>query len=326
MPCYHPLRAYRSTERNPDTGKYGITFNPHKALVERNPLFLPCSKCQGCRLQKSKQWALRSLHEFKSVGKGVFLTLTYDEQHVPTNFSVDLHETQRFMRKVRKRLRREHGPGFKVSFLAIGEYGDQMGRPHYHVLLFGFDFPDKTYYRTTSQGDRVYKSEMLSELWPYGLHEIGDITYKSAAYCARYTLKKINGPMADDYYRRVSPIDGNTYNVRPEFMTCSTKPGLGSSWFEKFKGDAFQFGDVVSSDGEVVGRKLYGDFLIVDGHKVKPPAYYLKKLPEVEVQIVQRARKRFSLSPQVKFNNTPERLKVREEVQRLKAKRLYRPV
>lgn len=325
MACFFPLRAYRSTERNPDTGKYGITFNPHHALVERSPLILPCSKCIGCKLDRTKQWAIRCVHELRTAGSGCFITLTYDDQHVPVDYSVNLRDLQLFFKRLRKHLRKAH-PGLKIKFFACGEYGTQFGRPHYHACITGFDFPDRTFYRSNDQGDRMYKSELLAELWPAGLHEISDLTFKSAAYTARYVTQVISGDteVVSQHYSRVSPIDGNTYNVKPEFATMSKKPGLGAEWFQRFKGDAFSFSDIVNQDGEVVGRRPSGDFLVVDNHKVKPPSYYLRQLSEADALLVQRERKRHSIQPKVKANNTPERLNVRKQVQEAKAKRLSR--
>lgn len=299
MTCYHPLKAYRSTERNPTTGKYGLTFNATKALREGSTLALPCGRCIGCRVDRSRQWAMRCLHEAQCHDRNCFLTLTYDDQNVPQDYSLKLRDWQLFMKRLRKR------SGARLRFFAAGEYGDQLGRPHYHALLFGYDFADKQLFRTTPRGDRVYTSELLRELWPVGLHELGNVTFKSAAYTARYVIKKTNGDRAADHYNRVSPVDGQTYNVAPEFAVMSRRPGVGTEWFRRFKGDAFP-----------------SDFLIVDGRKIKPPKFYLTKLSEDEQKPVKRTRARQSLKQ--RDNNTPARLKVREEIQQVRAKRLQR--
>lgn len=298
--CYHPIKGFRSLERNPTTGRYGITFNATKALIEGSSLALPCGRCIGCRIDKSRQWALRCHHEAQMHESNCFVTLTYDDQHVPQDYSVKLRDWQLFM----KRLRKKYGNG--IRFLASGEYGGRFLRPHYHALIFGHDFKDKVLFRTNKSGDRCYTSAELKELWPYGQHELGNVTFKSARYVAGYIMKKMTGTQADAHYTRVSPIDGQTYRVATEFCVMSRRPGLGTSWFDKFRSDAFP-----------------SDFLIVDGRKVKPPAFYLDKLvPEDEKAKIQRNRKRFALKQ--RSNNTKARLAVREEVQQIRAQRLLR--
>lgn len=254
------------------------------------------------------------MHEAQCHDRNSFITLTYDDQHVPTDFSLKLRDWQLFMKRLRKRL------GTKLRFYAAGEYGDKLGRPHYHALLFGYDFPDKVFQHTTRSGDRVYTSELLQEVWPFGNNKIGDVTFKSAAYVARYCIKKQNGDRMDAHYNRVSPIDGNTYNVTPEFSVMSRRPGVGTDWFNKFREDAFPM-ETIIRDGKKITRPT-GDFLVVDGRKIKPPKFYLAKLSEDEQKPIKRTRALQSLKQ--KWNNTPDRLAVREEIQQVRAKRLQR--
>ncbi|WNK14712.1 MAG: replication initiator protein [Microvirus sp.] len=299
MPCWKPLQAYRSRVLNPETGRYGVTFNPVKGLVEGSSLVLPCGRCMGCRIEKSRQWALRCLHESQMHERNCFITLTYDDDHVPIDYSVKLRDWQLFM----KRLRFDKGTK-AIRFFACGEYGDRLLRPHYHALLFNCDFADKELRQKRGE-NRVYTSKTLAKLWPFGSHEIGDVSFKSAAYVARYVIKKQNGDHADRQYYRASPVDGLFYRVKPEFAVMSRRPGLGTTWFAKFRTDAFP-----------------SDFLVVDGRKVKPPKFYLEKLAEPEALPITRARKRFAVKNRA--NSTPARLAVREEVQAAKLKRLQR--
>lgn len=229
-----------------------------------------------------------------------FITLTYNDEHVPTDYSVKLDHFQKFMKRLRKSVEPK-----KVRFFACGEYGDQNLRPHYHALIFNHQFSDLKLRRTNKNNHNLYISEELTKLWPLGFHEIGHLTWKTAAYTARYCMKKINGDSADSHYMRKSPIDGNYYRVSEEFAVGSRRPGLGALWFNKFKSDAFP-----------------SDFVIVDGRKKKVPKYYLNKLNEEDQQKIQRARKRQALSR--RSDNTPERLRVREIVQEAKLKTLKR--
>lgn len=299
MPCYHPLKAYRSREKT-STGSYGITFNPINALVEGHFIWMPCQRCVGCHMDRSEQWAIRCYHESQLYQQNCFVTLTYDDQHVPVSYGLELRELQLFFKRLRKKL-----GSHKIRFFASGEYGDQGLRPHYHALIFNYDFPDKKL-KAIRRGNRVYESAILQSLWTNGTNnEIGNLTYQSAAYTARYCFKKVGGDKADDHYSRVSPIDGNVYRVPTEFCVMSRRPGLGTDWFHKFKSDVFP-----------------SDFLIVDGKKRRTPKFYLKLLQEDELQKIKRARKRQSLTS--KQHNTKERLAVRETIALARSKLLKR--
>lgn len=302
MTCFHPLKAYRSREVNPETGKRLITFNPTKVYVEGSSLLLPCGQCSGCRSGRALEWSIRIGHEAKLHDESCFVTLTYDNQHVPKDYSVKLLDYQNFMKRLRSRC------GAKVRFAGCGEYGETTFRPHYHLGLLGLDFADKR--RVGKRGEHfVYTSEALRELWPFGDHEIGSLTPESGGYIARYIFKKMTGEKADSYYRRVSPVDGETYQVSPEFFTMSRRPGLGQAWFDRFATDAFP-----------------SDFLVVNGRKMRPPQFYLGKLSEDEQQVIKRRRKAFSVQPERRVDNTPERLAVREVCHTERLKRLSRPL
>lgn len=247
---------------------------------------------------------MRCVHESQMHDRNCFITLTYDNETVPQDYSVKLRDWQLFMKRLRK-----HVGTNSIRFFACGEYGDKGNRPHYHALLFGYDFADKTLYRTNKNGDRLYRSELLNEIWGKGtLNEIGNVSYKSARYCAAYIVKKqLNLNQNPEHYVRLSPVDGHVYEVAPEFAVMSRRPGLGTTWFEKFKQDAFP-----------------SDFLIVDGKRVKPPLFYLRKIEEAEQTTIKRTRKRFSIQPRQKANSTAARLKVREEVHAARLKRSQR--
>lgn len=315
MPCYCPNKAYAPL--NPDVNGRRFVFDATKALNPDNPVMLPCGQCIGCRGDRSASWQVRCMHEAQMHGASCFLTLTYSDEALPQDGSLKLRDVQLFLKRVRKRF------GKGIRFFACGEYGDNTHRAHYHVLLFGFGFPDKRYH-CERNGYRVFTSEALADLWPHGLHEIGSVTSQSAGYCAQYVYKKRNGIGADDHYMRVSPVDGATYRVAPEFSTMSRggrsgAGGLGESWFLKFARDLFP-----------------SDEVIVDGKRRRVPDYYLKLLDEPEADRVKRRRGRvgnryswdhsgpaFRSAADAGANRTPERLKVREY---LHADRLTRVV
>lgn len=270
MGCDFPIPAYRAEEINPSTGKRGIVFNPNKALNRTNfSLELPCGRCMGCKLEKSKQWAIRCDKEAQLHEHNCFLTLTYSNEHLPVDYSVHPREMQLFFKKLRKFIYPQ-----KVRFYLGAEYGDQNLRPHYHVILFGYDFNDKIFYERTSRGDILYVSRNLAKLWPYGLSTIGAVTFESAGYTARYSTKKITGPQASDFYLRVHPLHGFICRVRPEFSLMSRKPGIGHGYAIKYQPEIYP-----------------SDSVIVRGKQLKPPRYFDQQLSEEEQLKLSEQRK-----------------------------------
>lgn len=285
------MKAYRSLQKGPD-GRYGITFNPTKALIEGTSFSLPCGGCIGCKIDRSRDWATRCYHEAQMHEFNSFITLTYANEHLPPDYGIHVKVWQLFMYRLRQFIKPT-----KVRFFASGEYTDPPAyRPHYHALIFGYQFADITHWKT-ERGNPIYISKSLQKLWPYGHSTIGNVTHRSSGYVARYVMKKQNGDsdQAVAFYNRVHPITGKVHQVKREFCVQSRRPGLGTTWYHKYKSDIFPC-----------------DFVIVDGKKHSVPRFYTKKLSEEESDDIKRKRK--SDSYKRKPDNTPERLAVREEV------------
>lgn len=229
-----------------------------------------------------------------------FITLTYDDKFLPDDYSVQVPVFQRFMKRLR-----EFAPR-KLRFFGCGEYGDKELRPHYHALIFGYRFDDLKLH-ARNRGKPLYTSEKLTRLWPDGFSTVGEVNYQTAAYCARYAIKKIGGDMAAEHYLRIHPLTGKMVRVQPEFATQSRKPGLGATWFDKYASDAFP-----------------SDFIIVDKKKHPVPKFYALKLDEQQLVKIKRRRKALSLKQ--KEDTTKERLKVREEVMTSRLNQLKREV
>jgi hypothetical protein len=274
MSCSNPITAWRSKSgRNPETGKWPLTMSRNEGYSDTQ-MQVPCGQCIECRIERSRQWAIRCMHESSLYQENCFLTLTYDPEFVPvrkgqqTLWKADI-------RNFIKRLRFELG-NEKVRYLQCGEYGqvcarcgkshDQctcghylpgIGRPHHHVCLFGFDFPDKQFYKLSKKGSKQFTSETLNRIWGFGFCTIGELNFESAAYVARYCTKVINGDMKKDHYQ----------NRTPEYATMSRRPGIGQRWYEKYKNDLYGQGN--------------DHCVIRNGVVVKPPKYY-DKLKEME--------------------------------------------
>lgn len=292
MPCYYPLTAYQAV-----TGE--VTFAAKSGQDIRRELSLPCGQCIGCRLERSRQWAIRIMHESQMHEFSSFITLTYDDDHCPN--SLDYDHFQRFMKRLRKRF----GP---VRFFMAGEYGEQFGRPHFHSAIFGTSFPDRAYHARLDSGCNIYTSETLNALWPYGYSSVGDLTFESAAYVARYICKKVTGANADDHYTCVDPDTGEVVKRTPEFCHMSLKPGIGTAWYHKFKDDVFPRDEVV-----------------MRGIKMRPPKFYTKLLEKEESPHVDDVQlERYKRALMHSAENSEKRLAVREQVAKARLTTLKR--
>jgi len=305
MPCFKPLTAWRSREFNP-SGKRGITFNPREAFEPDVPIELPCGQCVGCRLERSRQWAIRCIHEASLHEENCFITLTFSPEHLEKRenpWSLRKKDFQDFMKRTRK-----HFGSKKVRFFHCGEYGEKYGRPHYHALLFGVDFDDKRLHRVIN-GHRLYVSPTLEKLWPFGYSSIGNVTFESAAYVARYIMKKVNGDLADEHYTVVDPETGELLGKKePEYTTMSRRPGIASAWFDRFADDVYP-----------------SDFVTVRGKKMRPPKFYDRLMEETRPYEMEDIKNlRVENAKAHADNNTPERLAVREKVQLMKLDKLPR--
>lgn len=285
---------YESFKPNPKTGKFPLR-GPKIGDITK-PVQVPCGKCIGCRLERSRQWAIRCINEAQEHEKTCFITLTYRNEELtygnekPTLFPRDF---QLFL----KRLRKQRGNG--IRFFGCGEYGDRYGRPHYHACIFGTDFPDKVQI-SEKDGIPLYTSAELEKLWPLGFNTVGDLNFETAAYVARYCLKKKTGKKAS-YYEEEGLI--------PEFTRMSRRPGIGSSWLKKYQSDVYPH-----------------DYMVIRGGiKTRPPRFYDSKFeldnPE-KMEYIKQQRQEKALKYQ--HDNTKKRLRAKEAVKNAQARQLLR--
>lgn len=291
MPCYSPLKGWYSRSRT-STGKRSVVFNPSAGYYDM-PVTVSCGQCIGCRLERSRQWALRCVHEASLHDENCFITLTYDDAHLPPFNSLDKTAFPKFM----KRLRKAIAPR-RVRFYHAGEYGEARGRPHYHACLFGFDFADKREW-SIRNGFPVWRSTLLESVWTLGQSEIGSVTFESAAYVARYILKKVLGPESEFAYRAVDE-DGVVVERVKEYTTMSRGGrgglgGIGKRWIDAYMSEVYP-----------------SDSVLARGKPSKPPRYYDLAHGAIDpdgAAAVCRARQRARCLE----DETPERLAVREE-------------
>jgi len=251
-----PLRFLGAAKKFAGELQFNISRGWSSALGD--PILLPCRQCINCRLSKSSAWACRLMHETKSHASSVFLTLTYDDFHLPKNGSLIKSDLRTFFKDLRGRLD-YYGLG-KIKFFGVGEYGEISKRPHYHAVIFGgsLDRSVNDYCRLEEEKSRSgglqWSHDLISEVWSRGLHRLSEVTFESAAYVARYSLKKVTGASAVDFYGE----------LQPEFQSSSN--GLGKDWIERWQADVFPANQVVLTTGTRDVRKL------------PPPDYYLRLL------------------------------------------------
>nr|WAE43327.1 MAG: replication initiator protein [Microviridae sp.] len=289
MSCYHPLRAWRISTGPDSSGVWPITFNPQNAS-ENQPISLPCGKCIGCRFDRSRIWAIRCIHEAKCHKENCFITLTY--RNKSQQKSLNIEDYQLFM----KRLRKKYEPKI-IRFFHCGEYGDN-GNAHHHACLFGHEFQDKKLWETRSKLP-LYRSSELEKLWPFGFSTIGNVTFESAAYVARYVTKKIYGP-----------ISKFTYSQKlPEYITMSRRPGIGKEFLDKYTADIY------NNDEIILTNKL----------KFKPPRYYDNIYHKINPDRLDKLKQN-RINKINQKENTYNRLIVKEELQILKSRMLVRSI
>ena len=287
MPCYRPLEAWRSKNLTKN-GKRGITFTISEAYSDI-PIELPCGQCIGCKLERSRQWAIRCVNEASLHDDNCFITLTYSPENLPVDGSLNKRDFQLFMKRLRKKF-----PDKKIKYFHCGEYGEKYERPHYHACIFNFDFSDRVHYKTTN-GVKIYTSETLNTLWGLGFCTTGNVTFESAAYVARYITKKITGPGAADHYN----------GREPEYTTMSRRPGIGKEFYDLYKDEIFP-----------------DDFMVINGKKVGVPKFYENQVDQEQLRELKL--KRMYKAYQHKDNSTYHRLIVREKVHEARCQLLKR--
>lgn len=275
-------------------------FSPSAGFADL-PVEVPCGQCIGCRLERSRQWAMRCMHEASLYDSNVFLTLTYDDYHLPSDLSLKVDDFQRFMKRLRKAR-----DGQRIRFFHCGEYGAIHRRPHYHALIFNCDFPDKETADMVGSAHPLYISSELMTLWPLGNSWIGSVTFDSAAYVARYCVDKVTGEKAEEvnpvtglrHYELYDSTTGEIYELKPEYVTMSRRPGIGKDWFKKFGSDCYP-----------------KDEIHVNGQAMRPPKFYDTQFELQDARALELIkRKRIQAAGKFKQDQTRERLDVREAV------------
>lgn len=334
MPCFHPLKGFivgvtPAGKRSLRVCGYGtdhvelqrglyvpVDLPGRSSFCERmftEWIELPCGHCDGCRIDRSRDWANRCMMEMEYHTDAYFLTLTYNDVFVPRAWYPDpatgeafcsltlrKRDWQLFMKRLRK------NTGQDLRFYMCGEYGPKTFRPHYHAIVFGLHLDDLKFFSQRQLGDKIYNyytSETVQRAWsvlkckcedstasknagevsppdfwddhdPLGHILVGQVTWETCAYTARYVMKKQYGKDAAVY---------EAHNIEPEFTLMSRRPGIGHQWYEDHP-DCYDF-DYINLAGPDGGRKI------------RPPKYF-DKLFDVDdherMSQIKETRQRFA--------------------------------
>lgn len=208
--------------------------------VYHNLIELPCGSCLSCRIDYSKDWAIRCSFEAQLHSHNYFVTLTYDDDHLPKsesgNNTLCKEDISEFIQAVRNYFKHRGHTG--IRYLLCGEYnssGERMLNPHYHIILFNCPIPDLTIDFPTPDGCLIHKlnkkkmpmfySPLFSDIWSKGFITIDDANINTEAYVSQYIMKKQKGESSSIY------TDG--LGVVPPFLRMSNKPGIGYNMFLK---------------------------------------------------------------------------------------------
>lgn len=245
MPCTAPIAAFQSSKGGP--------LHFQKQNAGDRALQVPCNQCHDCRKRRLSDWGLRMMHHASLYPDNCFLTLTYDDAHLPEQGSLYKPHLQQFFKRLRHHTIRH------LSYYACGEYGERTQRAHYHVALFNYDFQDKVAFRKI--GDHtLYLSNQLTKIWGHGQTSVGSLTYESACYTASYIMQRTLGKGCPKY----CTLDEETGQLIPlvqPFAVMSLRPAIGKPWIEKYHQD------------------IYGhdkDRIHVKGRPLMPARYYDK--------------------------------------------------
>lgn len=231
------------------------------------------------------------MKELRLHDRSSFLTLTYDDAHLPKlpngRPTLVLEDVQNFLKSIR-----QHFSPHPLRYFQCGEYGEKTFRPHHHMILFGEDFcKDREQIEDSRSGFKQFTSPTLTRFWGKGRATISEVSFESAAYVARYCLKKITGKGATFHYQ----------GRKSEFVTMSRRPGIAAGYFDENK------------------HTLYpADFLIPDIGRPPslPPKYFDKLLERVDPTLYEEVKKKrvegldFYTDP----NSTDMRLETRERL------------
>ena len=308
LACYHPLKGFAVGQTAKKKTQYKIcSYDVNTVLIpidggttictiEENkwtPGYktiteytdIPCGQCIGCRLDYSKQWANRCMLELEYHEKAYFATMTYAPEEMPISYyakndngeaqatgTLDKRDLQLFFKRLRKKQEEQ------IRYYAVGEYGTEFERPHYHAIIYGLDLPDLTFHHKGKNGFPYYKSQIFENAWKKGICDLTTVSWDTCAYVARYMTKKLKGNEGKKY---------EITNIEPPFSLMSRKPGIARQWFDDHP-DCYDYDYInltTAKGGKKIKHPRYYDAL----YDIKNPEE-MKKIKEIRKEIAKTAK------------------------------------
>lgn len=265
MACYKPKAAFRHPLGGP------LAFHYRKGYAQ---MTIRCGNCIGCMIDDSRDWAARCMHEAKLHTHNCFLTLTISPEKLGTRIDLDHRDFQLAIKRLRESALQggtsdgpqEHNPVLHsrheqraiIRYHMCGEYGPLNSRPHYHANMFGINFADKQPWKKTEAGFQLYKSETLEKIWQLGQCSIGQLSWQTAAYTARYNMKKAGEK--NKKWEIINPETGEVITREPEYQKMSRNPGIGKDWIKQYKTDVYPRGTIIVNSKELTTPRFYDDY------------------------------------------------------------------
>lgn len=266
--CTSPKKAWLPNEKNSD-GKRPLEFKipPASKLLQFKMVDVGCNHCIACESIRSVKQAVQLACELKfTQGESQFITLTYDDEHLPEDYSVHIEHLQTFIKRLRHHIERHKRITGKFRYSSVGEYGGMFQRPHYHLAAFDLNLDDLEVYskQQSSNGEyNVYESPLLTEIWGLGSIKLIPLQFENCLYITQHHFADKVNQTIPDYKKHVNhPITGKLIKLRKkEFSTRSSRPGIGKKYFEKYYSEIF-----------------IGDSIIVNKREFSVPNYFVKLL------------------------------------------------
>lgn len=268
MPCSNPSLAFFPIDRKSGLRSRKIEFvRPVVGMSDDDllawcnmiwnvectkPLLIPCGRCLHCLMMRARDWSFRCQCELETMGSALFLTLTYNDEHLPCVDgvpSLQRRDLQLFLKSLRKYL-----DGKRISYFGCGEYGSHTHRPHYHLVIFGLSLDDLEIWSRSAKGSVLFRSPTVEKFWSRGFSSVGACNSQSIDYVTRYSLKK-------------TLQDFGSFPVSP-FTACSKRPAIALDWFNLHKNELVKF----DGDGKVCDASVF-----FRGNPMPLPRYFLKR-------------------------------------------------
>lgn len=188
-------------------------------LNHEGDLVLPCGRCTECISKRAIEWATRAKHELSLHAENSFITLTYNDENLPSIHDIK-PEFQKFIKRLRFNTKQN------IRYMVSHEYGSQTFRPHHHAIIFGWN-PNlqKLHKYSPKSGEPLFRSPELETLWTHGFSSIGSANERSAYYIASYSLKGKKHTLTD-------PKTGELITIS-DCMDASKRPAIGYNYFKK---------------------------------------------------------------------------------------------